>query len=189
MSRLTQTIMELVEELGALQQGNYTLSSGASSRFYFDGRLLTLHPQGINLITQVTLRLARSSSAQAAGGPAIAAVPLVAALVQESLKVGNSSPIRGFIVRREPKEHGAGRRIEGHLNPGDRAILLDDTCSSGSSLLQAIKAVEDSAATVANVAVLLDRQEGGSQAIRDLGYDFNAILEMDPQGRIRPANR
>ena len=87
MRRLTQPIMELAEKLGALRQGNYTLSSGASSRFYFDGRLLTLHPQGINLITRITLRLAHSSSAQAAGGPAIAAVPLVATLVQESPKV------------------------------------------------------------------------------------------------------
>ena len=186
MDNAIRRLVELAHEAGAVSMGNFTLASGKKSHYYFDGRLITMHPEGINLIASCIMRLARKAKCHATGGPAVGAVPIVTAVVAGSSGSLSHSPIFGFMVRQARKNHGTQKIIEGYLEPGQRVALVDDTCSTGAALLQSIEAVEQAGAAVATVIVLMDRQEGGSQEINARGYGFHALLQMDSQGRIEP---
>ena len=134
-------LLELATQIGALTYGDYTLSWGGKSRFYFDGRLLTLEPEGAYIIGQVLLPYVTGAGATAVGGPTLGADPMVAAIAMTSHMAGQH--ISGFIVRKETKGHGTGKLIEGPLTPGSRVAIVDDTCSTGGSLFQTIAAAED----------------------------------------------
>ena len=182
-------ILALAKKRGALQFGEFTLSSGISSSYYFDGRLLTLDPEGAYLVGRALLPQVHLWEGQAIGGPTLGADPIVGTVVLTSYLEGN--PIRGFLVRKEQKEHGTGRMIEGPLLTGRdqtcRVVIVDDTCSTGSSLIMAIKAVEQEGCTVVGVAVILDRHQGGSEWLLNHGYQFFTLLEADAMGNIIPS--
>lgn len=177
-----ERLLDLSERLGALRYGSFTLSSGAVSRYYFDGRLLTLDGEGAIRVGRALEPIVRASGAEAVAGPAVAAVPILTAVSVASYLAGR--PISGLIVRKEAKQYGAGRLIEGSLRDGMAVAVVDDTCTSGGSLLHAIETVEGAGCRVVTVMCLLDRLEGGSQAIRERGYDFISLLEAE-DGRIR----
>jgi orotate phosphoribosyltransferase len=181
-------ILTLAKDKGALQFGNFTLSSGSTSTYYFDGRLLTLDPEGAYLVSKALLPQVREWNGQAIGGPTLGADPIVAAVVLSSFLEGN--PVNGFLVRKEQKEHGTGRLIEGSLftaaSSPYRVVIVDDTCSTGGSLIMAIQAVEQEGCEVVGVAVILDRHQGGSEWLLQHGYQFLALLEADPNGGITP---
>ena len=180
-----QRLLELSERLGALQYGEFTLSSGAKSHYYFDGRLVTLDAGGAYLVGRAFEPIVRASGAEAIAGPALAAVPMLAAISVASYLEG--SPVPGLIVRSERKQHGTGKLIEGSVRDGMAVAVIDDTCNQGGSLLHAIDAVEAAGCRVVKVMCILDRNEGGSRAIRDRGYDFFSLFEVDDSGRIRAA--
>ncbi len=183
---LAHRVLELARELGALQFGEFTLSSGLSSSYYFDGRLLTLSPEGADLVARALLPLVRERGADAVGGPTLAADPMVGALAMLSHQDGGP-PVPGFIVRKESKEHGTGKLIEGPLTPKAKVAIVDDTCSTGGSLFHAVGAAEAAGCTVVLVAVVLDRHQGGSERLIADGYRFHALLEADADGNITPA--
>jgi orotate phosphoribosyltransferase len=176
-------ILNLALELGALQYGEFTLSSGQSSNYYFDGRLLTLYPEGAGLVTRALLPLINACGAEAVGGPTIGADPMVGALVYASQLEG--IPLRGFLVRGEIKAHGTRRMVEGPLKEGSRVAVLDDTCSTGGSLLHAISAAEALNCHVVKVLTVLDRAMGGGEHLRNRGYDFTALLGIGVEGTVR----
>ncbi len=179
-------LLELAERLGALTYGEFTLSSGKVSPYYFDGRLLTLDPEGAFLIGRTFLPVVRNAGAEAVGGPTLGADPMATAIALTSHLDG--TPIPAFIVRKEAKGHGAGRAIEGPLPmEGCKVAVVDDTCTSGGSLLHAIEAAEAAGCTVVMVAAILDRREGGSDEIRRRGYPFWTLLEATPDGQVQPA--
>ena len=180
-------LLRLALQNGAVKRGDFTLSSGHRSGFYFDGRLITLDPRGAALVAEALLPVIHSANAGAAGGPATGAYPMAAAIALASLKDDN--PVPGFVVRDRPKSHGTTQIIEGHLPPNGRAAVVDDVCSTGASLLRAIQAVEAEGCVVVKVAVILDRNAGGSQDIRNRGYDFQSLLETGVDGRIHPTSR
>ena len=167
---------------GALKYGQFTLSSGKTSNYYFDGRLLSLDPEGAMLVGQALLPLLRKAGAQAVGGPTLAADPIVTAVALASQEDGDGIP--AFIVRKETKEHGMGQLIEGPLVAGSRVAIVDDTCTTGGSLLHAIAAAEALGCSVVKVIALLDRREGGGDELRRRGYDFTALLAATPEGKI-----
>ena len=183
--QLAQELLDAALEVGALLYGDFTLSSGQQSSFYFDGRLLTLSPRGANLVGQALLPLVREAGAEAAGGPTLAADPMVAAVVVLSHQDGGK-PIPGFIVRKEAKGHGTGKQIEGPLPPRAKVAIIDDTCSTAGSLFHAIAAAEEAGCTVVLVAVVLDRNMGGGERLREAGYTYRPLLEADAEGRISP---
>lgn len=182
---LAEEILAQAEELGALLFGEFVLASGQTSSYYFDGRLLTLSPKGANLAAQALLPAIREAGAQAVGGPAVGAVPLVAAITMLSGQDGGA-PVPGFFVRKEAKDHGAGKAIEGPLPPGARVAVVDDVCSTAGSLYMAIEAAEDAGHEVVLAACILDRAQGGADRLRADGYPFHAVLAADAQGRVRP---
>lgn len=180
-----QRLLELSERLGALQYGEFTLSSGAKSHYYFDGRLVTLDAEGAYLVGRAFGPVVRASGAEALAGPALAAVPMITAISVASYLEG--SPVPGLIVRSERKEYGTGKLIEGSVREGMSVAVVDDTCNQGGSLLHAIDAVEEAGCRVVKVMCVLDRNEGGSRAIRERGYDLFSLFEVDGNGRIRAA--
>jgi orotate phosphoribosyltransferase len=180
-----RAILELSERLGALKFGEFKLSSGGTSHYYFDGRLVTLDPEGAYLVARAFLPLLRECKAEAVAGPALAAVPIVSSIALMSYTDGD--PISGLIVRQEVKGHGTKRTIEGSLREGARVVVVDDACSTGGSLIHAIEAVEAAGCEVVRVICILDRRSGGSDAIRQRGYDFVALLEANEKGEIGPA--
>ncbi|GBD11476.1 Orotate phosphoribosyltransferase [bacterium HR23] len=184
MSReVRQRLLDLARAKGALKLGEFILSSGQRSHYYFDGRLLSLDPEGAYLIGKEMVAIARGVQAQAIGGPSLGADPIVGATVAVSHLEGY--PLVGFLVRSEPKGHGTRRLIEGPLARGMRVLIVDDVCTTGGSLFRAINAVEAEDCIVARVAVLLDRHQGGSDNLRKQGYDVVAFMEASPDGSIR----
>lgn len=180
---LANKILELSERLGALQYGDFTLSSGARSSYYFDGRRMSLNPEGAYLLGKAFLEEIKDDEVAAVGGPAMAAIPIVTAIALMSQVEG--TPVKAFFVRSEAKDHGTGQQVEGGLVPGSRVVIVDDVCSSGGSLFTAIQAVEAMDCQVVKVLTVLDRQQGGSDELRRKGYQYNAMLEPGPNGTVR----
>ena len=182
----TARLLELALERSAIRYGDFTLSSGRKSTYYFDGRLLSLDPEGAHLIGKAMLPLLSDAGVAAIGGPTLGADPIVAAVAMASWQQG--SPLPAFIVRKEAKEHGTAQLIEGPLPPpGTSVAIVDDACTTGGSLFHAIAAAEAAGCTVGLVMAVLDRNEGGSDTIRRRGYRFASLLAAGADGSIRPS--
>ena len=180
-----EIILELAKEMGALRFGKFRLSAGGTSSYYFDGRIVTLDPKGAHYVSRAFLPIIRDSGAAAIAGPTLGADPIVAAVSVMSYQDGGM-PVPGLIVRKEAKEHGEKRAIEGPFVPGSRVAVVDDACSTGGSLFHAIEVVEDAGCEVVKVLAIIDRHQGGSDELIRRGYDFHALLEADSDGNIRP---
>lgn len=187
MEKVSEKLLQLSLDMGALRYGDFTLTSGRKSSYYFDGRLLSLDPEGAYLIARALLPLVRSAGAQAIGGPTLAADPIVTAVSMASHLEPDGGPIPAFIVRKEAKQHGMGNAVEGHLKPGSRVAVVDDTCTTGGSLFLAIEAAEAAGCTVVKVLAVLDRCEGGGEELRNRGYDFTSLLLANSSGEIEVA--
>ena len=181
---VVERLLERALEKGALKYGEFILSSGQRSRYYFDGRLLSLDPEGSYLIGKALLPLVLKCKVDAIGGPTLGADPIVSAVSLTSHIEG--TPIPAFIVRGDAKSHGTQQQIEGPLVPGSRVVIVDDVCSTGGTLFHAIEAAEEADCTVVKVIAVLDRHQGGSDELRIRGYEFESLLVADPQGQVRP---
>jgi orotate phosphoribosyltransferase len=180
----SEIILELAKRTGALMFGEFTLSAGGVSSYYFDGRLITLHPEGAYHVAKALLPLLKECGADAIAGPTLGADPIVSSVAAVSFLEGH--PVSGLIVRKEVKQHGGQRAIEGPVLDGQSVAVVDDTCTTGGSLFHAIAAVEAAGCRVVKVLAILDRREGGSDEIRRRGYDFAALLEADERGGVAP---
>ncbi len=187
MSETVDRLLALALERGAIKYGDFTLSSGKKSSYYFDGRLLSLDPEGAHLIAQALLPILQQAGAQAVGGTTLGADPIVTAVALASYLSGD--PMPAFIVRKESKGHGTEQNIEGPLSPGSKVAIVDNVCTTGGSLFHAIQAAEEAGCTVVKVVSLLDRNEGGSEEMGKRGYDFSALLAATPEGKVETATR
>lgn len=158
----------------SLMFGDFTLASGKKSTFYFDSKKTTLLPDGAWLTAREFLRVIRKHGieADAIGGLTLGADPIVCPVAALSFPEGR--PLRAFIVRKETKEHGTGKRIEGNLKPGSRVIIVDDVVTTAGSTLQAIDAAKDAGHTVVAVLCLVDREEGGAAKLA--AYPFYPLF-------------
>ena len=146
--------------------GDFTLVSGKKSKFYFDSKRTTLLPEGAWLTARVILDelKARNIQADAIGGMTLGADPIVCPIAAMSYQ--EDKPLRAFIVRKEGKKaHGTESRIEGVLNPGSDVVVVDDVVTTGGSTLSAIEAVEQAGHKVVAVLALVDREQGGAEAL------------------------
>ncbi|MDE2842049.1 MAG: orotate phosphoribosyltransferase [Chloroflexota bacterium] len=186
MRELSERLLALALDMGALRYGDFTLTSGKKSSYYFDGRLLSLDPEGSYLAGRALLPLVRDAGAEAIGGPTLGADPLVAAVALCSHLEAESGgvPVPAFIVRKEAKSHGMGNAVEGHLKAGAKVAVVDDTCTTGGSLFLAIEAAEAAGCSVVKVLAILDRNEGGSEELRRRGYDFESLLVANSSGEV-----
>ena len=175
-------ILKIAYEVGALLKGEFTLTSGKKSAYYFDGKRLTLQPEGAYLIGKEVLDRLAETDVDAIGGVATGGYPIVTAVALISHLEGK--PLPSFIVRDQPKEHGTQRKIEGHLKEGSKVAIVDDVITTGGSVSKAIEAVEALNCRVVKVIVIVDRHEGGSDKLRKKGYDFASIIHLWPSGEV-----
>jgi orotate phosphoribosyltransferase len=158
----------------AVTFGDFTLASGRKSRYYLDSRLVTLDPEGAWLVAESILdTLSREGiRAKAIGGLTLGADPIAGAVAAVSHSRGEG--MKGFIVRKEAKGHGKGKRIEGDLRAGDDVVVVDDVVTTAGSTIAAIRAVEEIGCVVAAVVCVVDREEGGAEALK--GYRFYPLF-------------
>ena len=154
--------------------GDFTLASGKKSGFYFDSKRTTLLSDGAWLTAREILRLIREHGieAEAIGGLTLGADPIVCPVA--ALSHAEGPKLRAFIVRKEAKEHGTGRQIEGNLPKGSRVIIVDDVVTTAGSTLKAIEAAEGEGHTVVAVICLVDREEGGAAKLA--AYPFYPVF-------------
>ena len=157
-------------------EGDFTLTSGRKSDYYFDCRQSSLHPEGAFLIGSLFLSMLRGMSVQAVAGMTMGADPLVTATSVVAHLQGLSLP--ALIVRKEPKGHGTGRSIEGLANvqAGWNVLVLEDVVSTGGSVIKACKRVEEAGMHVPAVFCILNREEGGAEALAEAGYPVQSIF-------------
>lgn len=154
--------------------GEVMLSSGRKSDFYVDARMVTLGARGAWLTATLILETIEAADFDFVGGPALGADPIVGAVAAVSWQMGR--PVNTFIVRGAPKQYGKMREIEGPLSEGASVILVDDVLTTGGSILKAAEAVERFGCDIVKIVVLVDRQEGGVEALAAEGHKVDAIL-------------
>ena len=171
-----EKLLELILERALLYDPvrGFTLSSGKKSTYYFDCKRVTLFSEAVLPLGEALWQEAASEEIQAVGGLTLGADPLVMAVCAYAGLKG--IPLEGFIVRKEAKGHGTQRWIEGFVQEGSRALIVDDVITTGGSVLKAIERSEEAGLQVAKVVVLLDREEGGRENIVSKGYSFSAVF-------------
>jgi orotate phosphoribosyltransferase len=170
----------LVEMLArrSARRGQFTLASGRASTLYIDARLTTMSPEGLATIGPLGLRAlrARGWRPAAVGGLTLGADPIAYAISYASaLDPAGAEPLRAFTVRKEAKAHGTGRLIEGPFRAGDRVAVIEDVITTGGSALRAVEAVRAAGGEVAGVLALVDREEGGREALEGAGLEVAAL--------------
>jgi orotate phosphoribosyltransferase len=168
------TLIALLAERSA-KRGQFTLASGKQSTFYIDARLTTMSPEGLSIIGPLALSVLRQTgwNVDAIGGLTLGADPISYAISYASAR--SDHPLRAFTVRKEAKTHGTGKLVEGPFRQGDRVAVIEDVLTTGGSALRAIDAVRAAAGTVMGVLALVDREEGGQQAIQKAGIPVIAL--------------
>lgn len=154
----------------SFRTGDFVLASGARSPYYIDCRTTTTHAEGQALVGRLGLELLRSTGLRPAsvGGLTMGADPVAYAIAHASWLAGD--PVHAFSVRKEPKAHGTGKRVEGCFGAGDRVVVVEDVITSGTSALAACDAVEAEGGVVVGVLALVDREAGGRAAVEARGY-------------------
>ncbi|MGA3174662.1 MAG: orotate phosphoribosyltransferase [Syntrophorhabdales bacterium] len=172
-------LLRLLKDL-SYEEGDFLLASGKRSNFYIDCKETTLNPEGMYLVGHLMYQqVLKVPGIEAVGGVSVGGDPLVCSTVVASYAL--RAPIPGFFIRKEPKGHGTNRWIEGgkNLKKGMSVLILEDVITTGGSSLRAIEATEKEGLNVKGVLALLDRLEGGREAIKNRGYLFESIFTLD----------
>jgi orotate phosphoribosyltransferase len=157
--------------------GDFVLRSGRRSDFYFDGKQVTLDGRGLYLVSRLILeRCHQLPGVSAVGGMTLGADPIAAGVAALS-GMEDSRPLQAFIVRKEVKDHGTGKPIEGPaLAAGQKVVLVEDTITTGGALLQAYDRVVEAGAVPVEAIVIVDREEGGREACAERGLALHALF-------------
>jgi len=179
-----EQLLALIREL-AVVHGRVTLSSGKEADYYVDLRRITLHHRAAPLVGHVLLDLLEevglgTSEVDAVGGLTLGADPVATALVHAAASRGQD--LDAFVVRKEGKAHGLQRRIEGPEVAGRRVVAVEDTSTTGGSVLTAVEALREAGADVAGVAVIVDRDTGAREVIEAAGLSYHAVFTMGDLG-------
>ena len=169
------------------RRGHFILASGRESTLYVDARLTTMSPEGLALIGPLALAALRAEGweASAVGGLTLGADPVSYAIAYASALAGR--PIRAFTVRKEAKQHGTGKVIEGPFRSGDRVVVIEDVITTGGSAQRAIRAVRDAGGEVLGVLAVVDREEDGRRAIEDAGVRVHALAQLSEIVALLPS--
>jgi orotate phosphoribosyltransferase len=172
-----EDLRKLINDL-AVVRGRVTLSSGQEADWYVDLRRVTLHHVGGPLVGQVMLDVTDGWDFDAVGGLTLGADPIAVAMMHAA--AGRGRALDAFVVRKSDKAHGLQRRIEGPDVAGRRVLAVEDTTTTGASVLTAVEALREAGAQVVGVAVIVDR--GASGAVRMSGLDFRSAYELADLG-------
>jgi orotate phosphoribosyltransferase len=184
---LTDTTMNRLIALLAsrsAKRGDFVLASGRRSNLYVDCRLTAMHPEGQLLIGRAGLAALRATGwpVDAVGGLTLGADPIAYAIAHASALAaerGEGEMVRGFTVRKEAKQHGTGKLIEGPFEAGDKVVVVEDVITTGGSALKAVEAVRAAGGEVLGVLSLVDRQEGGREALEAAGLHVISLVTAE----------
>lgn len=174
-----QALVDLIRER-ALKFGDFTLASGKKASYYLDCRQVTLDSRGAQLIGAGMLELLQGDLPELVGGMAIGADPITAAIL--TLAGVQKLPLRGVMVRKEPKGHGLGKHVEGPFHEGERLVIVEDVVTTGGSSLKAIEHCEAVGLKVKRVLAIIDRLEGGREAFAERGYELTTLFTIKDFG-------
>jgi orotate phosphoribosyltransferase len=172
-------LARLVNEL-SVEHGTVTLSSGKQADYYIDLRRATLHHAAAPLIGKLLRQLTADWDFVAVGGLTLGADPVAAAMLHSA--AAEEMVLDAFVVRKSVKEHGMQRRIEGMEVAGQRVLAVEDTSTTGGSVLTAVEALREAGATVVGVATVVDRDTGAREAIEKAGLAYRYLLDLDDLG-------
>jgi orotate phosphoribosyltransferase len=169
----------------ALRFGDFTLASGKQASYYLDCREVTLDAQGARLVGEGMLDLVEGDMPALVGGMAIGADPITAAIL--TLAGTRNLPLRGVMVRKEAKQHGTGKFVEGPFREGESLVIVEDVVTTGGSSLLAIERCEAVGLRVKRVLAIIDRLEGGREAFVAKGYELTTLFTVKDFGIEPPA--
>jgi orotate phosphoribosyltransferase len=175
-----QRLKELILREGVKRVKDVKLSKGGTSSFYVDCRMVTTHPEGAFLIAETILDMIEDDDVDAVGGPTLGADPIVGAVCYASQC--RNRPLRGFLVRKEEKQHGLQKLVEGQLPEGGNVVVVEDVVTSGGSVLEAIQRIEARGASVARIIAVVDRLQGARDKFEAAGYRFTPIFTREELG-------
>jgi len=178
-------LIELIRT-SALTFGDFTLASGKKASFYLDCRKVTLDSRGARLIGEGMLDLLGTDMPQLVGGMAIGADPITAAILTVAGQRGVS--LRGIMVRKESKQHGTGKFVEGPFAAGEELAVVEDVVTTGGSSLLAIERCEAVGLKVRRVLAIVDRLEGGREAFAQRGYELTTLCTIRDFGIEPPSS-
>ncbi|GAA4350021.1 orotate phosphoribosyltransferase [Angustibacter luteus] len=164
----------------AIVRGKVTLSSGKEADYYVDLRRITLDGAAAPLVGEVMLDLAADLEFDAVGGLTMGADPVAAAMLHAAAARGER--LDAFVVRKEGKAHGLQKQIEGPDVSGRRVLAVEDTSTTGGSALTAVEALRAAGAEVVAVAVIVDRDTGAAEKVREAGLDYLFAYGKDELG-------
>jgi len=176
-----QALHELLQAR-SVRQGDFVLASGRRSPYYIDARLTTMSAEGQVLIGRAGLAAIRAKGWEPAaiGGLTMGADPVAYAVAAAS--VASAPIVDAFSVRKEAKKHGTGKRIEGNFAAGKKVVIAEDVITTGGSALQAIEAVKAEGGLILGVLAIVDREEGGREAILGAGIDVVTLTTTTSLG-------
>ena len=177
---------ELIELLvrEAYFERQVTLSSGKVSDYYLDCRPAMFLPRGMFLVGELMLESVSAAGVAQIGGMAVAAIPVISAIIAAGYR--HDLNLRGCFVRKETKAHGMQKRIEGAFRSELQTAVLDDAITTGGSTLEALAALREAGANVTHCFALVDRNEGGREALAAAGLKYQFLLDAN---EIRAAAR
>lgn len=165
--------------VGVVEHGDFELSSGGRSDFYIDLRRATLHSKAAWAISEAVGSILVDLNAQAVGGMSLGADPIVGAVLDSTCgRYSESHPgLAGFLIRKESKGYGTKKLIEGPLEPGMRAVVLDDVTTTGNSLLKAVEAVREFGAIPVAAISIVDHGRGAKEKLATQGIPYFYFLD------------
>ena len=177
-------IRDLVDMIAtrALKRGTFRLASGREASFYLDAKQVVLDARGSMLVGRAILDRLRALGPlpDAVGGMSIGADPITSAVV--TMAGVENLPLKGFLVRKEPKDHGTKRYIEGPVEPGQRVVIVEDVVTTAGSSLVAIDRALEFGLVVDRVIVVIDRLAGGREALAARGIPLDALVTIRDLG-------
>src|SRR5881394_1463384 len=178
---LRRRLQDLLRERSVVH-GDFTLASGRRSTFYIDARRTTMSGEGLALIGALGLErlTARGWAPALVGGLTLGADPVAYAIAAAAHAQGRQ--LDAFSVRKQPKTHGTGRRIEGCFTPGAAVVVVEDVITSGDSAREAIAAITAEGGRVLGVLVVVDREEGGRATLEQAGHGVEALVTATDLG-------
>lgn len=170
----------------SVRRGRFTLASGRESDHYVDARLTTMSPEGLAIIGPLGLEAirARGWRVDAVGGLTLGADPIAYAIAVASVR--QPPLVRAFTVRKEAKQHGTGRLIEGPMKDDDHVVIIEDVITTGGSAQRAAEAVQRAGATISGILALVDRDEGGRDVLERAGYQVHCLTSIHELLAITP---
>ncbi|MFH1156233.1 MAG: orotate phosphoribosyltransferase [Pseudomonadota bacterium] len=156
---------------------DFKLVSGKTSHYYVNCKPVTLHPEGMYLTGHLMFEAVKNSGCQGIGGLTFGADPIAVATAFASHLMKH--PLKAFSIRKQTKDHGMIKWIEGDMQPGEKVVILEDVTTTGSSALKAVERARSEGLQVVSVVTLVDRQEGGLENIREVIGNASAIITRD----------